>query len=297
MKKITAIGEILFDVYPEGKTLGGAPFNFIYHVIRLTGQGSFVSRIGNDDLGNEIKQSLKEKGIPDKFIQVDNSHKTGTARPTLNDAKIPTWIIEQNTAYDFIENEKNLNKLIESNTDCLYFGTLAQREPKSRRTIQSLLNKDKKYFCDLNIRQNFYTKEVIEASIQAADVLKLNIDELKLLNEIFIRQDFNENKLAGKIIKDCNIDLLCITKGNGGAALYTQTGVNHCAVGVKNVVDTVGAGDAYAAILCIGYLNNWDLKRINRTAAEFAAEIVKVQGALPTDDLVYEKYREDIGNV
>lgn len=298
MKEIAAIGEILFDVYSDKKRIGGAPFNFIYHIINLTGSGNFISRIGDDDLGKEIIYFIKHKNISLRHIQIDKKHSTGIARPKLNNLKIPEWEILTGSAYDFINLQNEINFLIEQNTSCLYFGTLAQRNGISRHTIQSLFNKNIKYFCDLNIRQNFYSKEIIIKSLEAADVLKLNEDELKLVNQLIIKENFEIEKTSEKLKNDFNLDLLCVTCGEEGSVLFYKNDKHeyNTKINKNEIVDTVGAGDAFAAILCIGYLENWDIEKINITASEFAAEIVKINGALPDNNFIYEKFKEKIIN-
>ena len=297
MKRVTSIGEILFDVYPEGKTLGGAPLNFIYHVIKMTGRGSFVSRVGDDENGREIREILKERNVDDRFVQTDSHHATGEAVPQLNEDKVPVWKIETGRAYDYIESNDDLNNLVNNKTDCLYFGTLAQREAGSRNTIQSLLGrKGITYFCDLNIRQKFYSKEVIEKSLEAAHVLKLNTDELKIVSDMFLREEYNIDDTSLKIKEKFEIELLCVTKGSEGAVIFGSEGKSEYSHKVDNIVDTVGAGDGYAAVLCVGYLNGWDIETINKEACEFASEIVKVNGALPNDDTIYNKFKELIKN-
>ena len=296
MNNVTAIGEILFDVYPEGKKPGGAPFNFIYHIIKLTGKGNFVSRIGSDDLGVEIKNYLVKKEISTQFVQKDTVHKTGVSKTTLNENKVPDFIIKENRAYDFIDLTPGLKKLISEKTDCLYFGTLAQRNEKSRETIQNLFNRDMNYFCDLNIRQNYYSKDLIEKALAAANVLKLNEDELKLVNELILNSEYDPGRTTKKLQDVFEIELLCVTKGSEGAVLYRGNEENTLNIKNGNVVDTVGAGDAYASMLCIGFLKNWELKKINRLASEFANEIVKVEGALPDDDNIYETFKQKIKN-
>ncbi len=297
MKKITSIGEILFDIYPGGRKLGGAPFNFIYHIIKLTGKGNFVSRVGNDDSGIEMLNYLTGKNIPTAYIQTDEQHKTGTAKTNLNKDKIPDFVIEKNSAYDFIEKTSELDDLFENKTDCLYFGTLAQRNEKSRSTIQSLFNKSgKKYFCDLNIRQDFYSKDLIEKSLAAADVLKLNEEELKLINKLLPGGSYDLHNTAKRLLENFKIELLCVTKGSGGTILFRDKEENFFQIKNENVVDTVGAGDAYASVLCLGFLNSWKMDRINRLASEFANEIVKIEGALPDDDKIYETFRKKLDN-
>lgn len=296
MKEITSIGEILFDVYPDKKKLGGAPFNFIYHVINLIGNGNFISRVGNDGNGNKIISFLKRNNISTKFIQIDKTHSTGEAKPTLSDSKVPDWKIKLNRAYDFIKPSKEIDDLIENNIVCLYFGTLAQRKEESRKTIQSLFNKKIKYFCDLNIRQNFYSKEIIKKSLKVANVLKLNEDELKLVNKLILNSNYEFEKSSLEIKNNFNIDLLCVTKGEDGAVLFKDDEINNYKTKINKdgIVDTVGAGDAYASILCIGFLKNWSLEKINKTASEFAGKIVKINGALPDKISFYDDFKEKI---
>ncbi len=293
MKRITSIGEILFDVYPKFKKLGGAPFNFIYHIIKLTGDGHFISRIGKDENGKEILSFLNSRDISNKLIQIDEIHNTGEAIPTLNETKVPVWKIKKERAYDFIELTTDVEEVIKDKTDCLYFGTLAQREETSRKTIQSLFNNNIKFFCDLNIRQNFYNKETVENSLNVSNVLKLNEDELKLISNIFTDKKYDVRGSALEITNKYNIELLCVTLGENGSILFKEETQNHCDTSIKNeeIVDTVGAGDAFAAVLCLGYLLRWDISKINHISSEFASEIVKINGALPDDDLIYQKFR------
>jgi fructokinase len=295
MPAIASIGEILFDIYDGEKKLGGAPFNFIYHVIKLTGKGGFVSKIGDDELGREIISFLKENNISHKHLQIDKKHPTGKAVANLDENKIPHWVIEENTAYDFIEQTEELNELV-NNSDCVYYGTLAQRNSQSRKTIQSLFGRNVRYFCDLNIRQNFFSNSILESALSGADVLKLNEDELKLVCESFLKSQYDFERSSQEILSEFNIDLLCVTCGGQGSGLFKKGQYDFYSVEIDNVVDTVGAGDAFAAMLCIGYLRGWNLEKLNRFAAEFAAEIVKVKGALPGDDGIYKNFKEKMRN-
>ncbi len=290
MKNVTSFGEILFDVYPDYKKLGGAPFNFIYHIKKLTGYGNFISRVGNDNAGNEIVNLMMDHGMPTKYLQIDNEHPTGSANANLDENKIPHWDISLNRSYDFIENIQILTSLIEEETDCLYFGTLAQRGEQSRKTLQSFFGKRIKYFCDLNLRQNFYNAEIIKSSLSAANVLKLNSDELRIVRNLLLINKADEFQLAKILSEYFEIDLVCITQGEEGAMLYKDGIMNHYKGVVENVVDTVGAGDAYAAMLCLGYLNRWGLEKTNKLASEFAGKIIMVNGALPENDFLYDKY-------
>ncbi len=296
MPAVTAIGEILFDVYPASKALGGAPLNFLFHIFKLTGQGTIVSRVGHDVLGENVRRFLTNSGIQTNYIQDDHEHPTGITNVTLDEQKVPTFKIDTDRAYDFIENCPELQKLISDKTECLYFGSLAQRSDVSRSTIQSLFEKNIKYFCDLNIRQNFYSKDIIIRSIKTADVLKVNIDELQFLHDFFIKNEFDLIRSSFRLMKQFNIELLAVTKGAGGSTLIKNENVDHFKIDSVEVVDTLGAGDAFASILCAGYLENWNLGTINQLANEFAVEICKIKGALPENDSVYDTFKRKIEN-
>ncbi|RPI68494.1 MAG: hypothetical protein EHM47_14450 [Ignavibacteriales bacterium] len=175
------------------------------------------------------------------------------------------------------------------NTDCLYFGTLAQRNPVSRKAIQSLFNHQIKYFCDLNIRQDFFTKEIIELSLKTSDVLKINEDELILLNNLFLSNQYDLISSSIQIKNLFNIELLCVTCGENGSYLLRNDEIDHFKPAANDPIDTVGAGDAYAAVLCIGFISGWNIKKLNSIASNFAEKIVMIKGALPeTDDFYTE---------
>lgn len=291
MIRITSIGEILFDVYPGVKTVGGASFNFIYHIIKLTGEGNFVSRIGRDEAGNDIINFMRQNDMATDFVQIDEKHPTGESIATLNEMKIPTWEIKLGTAYDYIELTEEIESLVSRNTDCLYFGTLAQRNFTTRKTIRHFFERDIKYFCDLNIRQNFYTKELITECLAACNVLKLNAEELRLVNNLLFNKRFETDETSKRLLDEYRIDQLCVTNGDQGAVIYQGNRNYYYKLKTKNVVDTVGAGDAYAAVLCLGYLKDWDIEKTNEIASGFAGEIVKIPGALPIDQALYDKYK------
>jgi len=296
MTAVTAIGEILFDVYPTSKALGGAPINFLFHIFKLTGQGTIVSRVGHDVLGEKVRSFLSDSGISTNYIQDDHKNPTGITNVTLDEQKIPTFNIDTDRAFDFIENNSELQTLLAEKTDCLYFGSLAQRSDVSRSTIQSLFDNNIKYFCDLNIRQKFYSEDIIIRSLKSADVLKVNIDELELLNKLLIGDEFDMMQTSFELMGKYNIDLMAITKGAEGATLIMDEKPNHYKLEAKEVVDTLGAGDAFASILCVGYLYNWELPFINKTANDFAGEICKIKGALPDDDSLYENLKNKISD-
>jgi len=294
MNKITAIGEIIFDVYPQEKKIGGAPLNFIYHINKLTDNGILISRVGKDNAGQEAISFLQKNRIPVKFVQIDNEYGTGSAFANLDENKIPHWEIPTDQAYDFINIPPEAGQIIEE-TSCFYFGSLAQRMERSRATIQSFFEKkDIKYFLDLNIRQDYYSKHIIDASLSAANILKVNEDELRLLHNLFFIGKFNIKECAVSIMESFSIEFLAVTMGANGAYLFSKENFDYYNNSTIKISDTVGAGDAYSAILAIGYLKCWDISKINKLASQFAGEIIGIPGALPTDDYIYERFRKYI---
>jgi len=294
--KIVSIGEVLFDCYQDEKVIGGAPFNFFYHIYKLTSSAEFISRIGNDENGKSIINFFKKNNISTKYIQFDKKHSTGIVNINVDKNGNPTFDVIPNCAYDFIDLNPKISKLIESDTSLLYFGTLAQRSTVSRKTIQSILGKNIKYFCDINLRANYYTKAILDDCFKKVNVIKLNEDELKIVSGLFLTSTFELQSSAEELRRKFEIDLLSITLGEGGALLIDKFGLNENKYSVEKVVDTVGAGDAYSAILCLGYLNKMPIDRINFLANKFAASICGIKGAIPHSDEMYDNFMEDIKN-
>lgn len=292
---ITSIGEILFDIYPDHKKLGGAPLNFIYHIKKLTDNGNIISRVGKDVLGNKVINGLNHAGISADFIQHDNLHPTGMAKVILDKNGKPDFEIDTDRAYDFIEITEENNNLINTETDCLYFGTLAQRSQISRETIQAFYNRGLKYFADINLRQNFYDEEILISTLEAADFIKANYDEMHVLNDIFVQTEYSTEKVAFELMEKFNLNMIAVTRGKDGASIFENgKRFNHSNVDDK-VVDTTGAGDAFSAMLCIGYLHGFEIPYINKLANDFAFDICQFEGALPKNDRIYESYREQLG--
>jgi len=292
---ITSIGEILFDIYPNHKRLGGAPLNFIYHIKKLTDNGNIISRVGKDVLGNKVINDLKHSGLSFDFIQHDHHHPTGMALVTLDDNGTPNFKIEPECAYDFIELNDENESLINADTDCLYFGTLAQRSDISRKAIQSLFNRGLKYFSDLNLRQNFYNEEILNSSLKAADFLKVNYEEMLVINDLLLQSEYSTERVAYEIMDKFDIKMIAVTRGKDGSSIFENgKRYDHSNVDVK-VLDTTGAGDAFAAVLCVGYLHGLEIPYINKLANDFASEICQFEGALPKYDRIYDSFREQMG--
>jgi fructokinase len=289
--KIFSFGEILFDDYGKYKVLGGAPFNYIFHLNKFGYTGNLISKVGNDEEGKEILNRLKQRSIPTNYIQVDNTYKTGLVSVKLDEDGVPSYIINENMAYDFIH-EENLD-----NVKCslFYFGTLAQRTIQSRDTLYNYLNEFKRGFFDVNLRQKFYNQEIITRSLNNASIVKINNEELNIITKLIYNinsSDIHQN--AKKILNDFRLDILSITMGSDGALLVNDSDSHFHVEKANNIIDTVGAGDAYSAVLSIGYLEKWDLEKINVIASKFAAGICSIKGAIPEEDNFYNKYIEII---
>lgn len=285
---VTSIGEILFDIYPEHKMLGGAPLNFIYHIHKITGSGNIISRVGKDVLGTNVIAEFENHNLSHQFIQTDKTHPTGIARVEINEKGEPLFNIDTERAFDFIELTEEAENLINYDTDVLYFGTLAQRSEDSRKTIQALFNRGIKYFCDVNLRQNFYSEDILRDSIYTANILKVSYGELQIIHDLLLSGEYNTEKTSLELMEQFNIDLLAITRGKNGATLFENGKRNDFTPQISEITDTTGAGDAFSAVICLGFMQGWDLMQINKLANEFASQICTVNGAIPKNDRIYE---------
>jgi len=288
---ITAYGEILFDVYPNSERLGGAPFNFTYHITKLTGNGKIISRIGADDHGTQIQHFLKSCEIDTHLIQVDERCPTGTAVVELDENGIPRFTITEDVAYDHIEPDHEARDLIGS-SDMFYFGTLIQRSYESRETLYHYCSLAQKCFVDVNLRQNYYSKSVLHRSFEYADIVKVNDDELKEIYSLFFEGPYELAPPVRQLMKEYSISCVAVTMGNKGSWLFSAATEKFHKTTAANVIDTVGAGDGFSAMMCIGLQKGWSLEKTNKIASEFSAEICTIEGALPSDDTFYEKYRQ-----
>lgn len=288
---ITAFGEILYDVYPERELLGGAPFNFLYHIRALTGSGTIISRIGNDDRGSAIREFLNRHAIGQEFLQIDLHHPTGTAVVALSDAGIPSFTITEESAYDFIEQTPDADAAL-TNCEMLYFGTLAQRSEVSRSTLYALSQNAARCFFDVNLRQEYYSTEVLQRSLVLADIVKLNAEELHTIHSLFFSAPYSLDRSASELLSHFSLTHLAVTLGEDGSWIYTPESHDFHRTTVPHVRDTVGAGDAFAAMMCLGIMREWPLKHIHELASAFSADICGIDGALPASDDFYEQYRK-----
>jgi fructokinase len=279
---VVGLGEILWDVFPEGKQLGGAPLNFSHHCAQLGAEAYPVSAVGPDADGAEIRQILAAKNLPDLHVQTDPAHPTGRVNVTLKDGK-PTYEILRDVAWDYIRFDENLRNLA-ARADAACFGSLAQRNSASREAIHAFLDAmrpDSLRIFDINLRQDFYSREIIESSLRRANILKLSDEELPVLAAMFDLPGDASAQLR-RLRELFDLRLVAYTRGGSGSLLLTATeSSDHLGLPTE-VLDTVGAGDSFTATLCTGLLQNLPLAEINIRANRVAAFVCSQVGATPT---------------
>ena len=279
---IVGLGEILWDMLPGGKVLGGAPANFASHCSQLGAESHVISAIGKDDPGCEILEQVEVLGIPSDHLFIDEQFPTSTVTVKLDAKGHPEYTIHENVAWDHIPTDRRALDMVKG-ADAVCFGSLAQRSPVSRKSIQSYLaavSPDCLRVFDVNLRQHFYSRELIEESLGFADVLKLNDEELLILSELFSLEG-DEDKLIGSLQQSFDLKLIALTRGGDGSALYSGTGRSDYRSDAVRAVDTVGAGDSFTAAMVMTYLSGMELKDTHRISSELAAYVCTQKGATP----------------
>ncbi len=288
---IFVIGEILFDQFPDKSVLGGAPFNFAFHLKKMGLPVQFVSKVGNDALGQNILNFLELHEFDLGNIQIDPDHSTGTVRvePTRNGH---TFHIEKNSAWDHLAFDDQLINRIDRSAELIYFGSLIQRSPSGKRLINQINTLDLSnaiVLCDINLRQNEFSNETIINSLNLCNMLKLNSEELsEIVNgDIDDPSVLLEERLL-HIRKRYEINDIILTMGEKGSFWASETGQWHqTAKPPDRFIDSVGAGDAFAAVCAAGIIAKISIDRIIKTASWFSSQICGIQGALPQNESIY----------
>ena len=280
--KVIGIGEVLWDLLPAGRQLGGAPANFAYHAGALGAQAGMVTRVGRDALGQEILCRLEQLRLPANLVQVDETSPTGTVTVELAGEGVPNFTIHEHVAWDHLQlTDAALATARTADARC--FGSLAQRAEPSRGTIQHLLRQSSPTalrIFDINLRQHFYSRTVIEPSLQLANVLKLNDSELSVLATLFELKGDPQSQLTA-LARHFDLRVVALTLGSQGSLLYQDGHWSKCRTRSVRVEDTVGAGDAFTAALALGLLRQMDLEAINLAANEVASCVCSCAGATP----------------
>jgi fructokinase len=281
---MVGLGEILWDLLPSGKQLGGAPSNFAYMANVLGDEGIVASRIGKDDLGREARETMKALHLNPSFVQSDDERSTGVVKVLIDGAGQPEFTIASDVSWDHLEWTTDWEGLA-TRADAICFGTLAQRSQVSRATVHRFLQASKKSVLkiyDVNLRESFYTKDIIVDSLRLSNIAKLNADELAKVCDLLDLPGQSEQERSKRLLINFDLKLVCITRGATGSLLVSpdQT-VEHNGFRVK-VADAIGAGDAFTACLAHHYIRGRSLKTISQLANGFASWVATQTGATPT---------------
>ncbi|MBQ6044729.1 MAG: carbohydrate kinase [Bacteroidales bacterium] len=280
MKKvIVGIGEILWDMLPSGKALGGAPANFAYHAMRLGEEGWAVSAVGDDALGREILDIVASKKLNSLIALSDKP--TGTVEVELDARGVPTYNIMEDVAWDNIPYTPEMEELAKK-ADAVCFGSLVQRmssRDSVLRFVRAMRPEALKVF-DINLRQHYYDREILEESLKLADILKINDEEIRIVAGMLGLGD-DDAAACRSLIADYGLKLVILTRGAQGSEVVTADEVIPQAVGHVDVVDTVGAGDAFTAAFVVAYLRGDPLTDAQRLATETASYVCSRKGAMP----------------
>lgn len=277
---VVGLGEILWDMLPTGTFLGGAPANFAFHANQLGAQGLVVSAVGQDELGDRVFTELQSLKLGTEGIN-KNSQPTSTVTVTTIGGQ-PTYIIHENIAWDDLSLE-TLSDFAPT-ADAVCFGSLAQRNSRSRLAIQDFVQNTGKHCLrvfDVNLRQNFYSHDVIRESLLLSNVLKLNHEELPVLAQLLVLPPEPDATIRA-LLHQFGLRMIALTRGGNGSSLYTKWRTSHHpGYPVEHLVDTVGAGDSFTAALVMGFLRQDDLDVLHDRAARLANFVCTQRGATP----------------
>ncbi len=281
---VVGMGEALFDCLPEGKKIGGAPANFAYHASQFGLKSYVVSAVGNDEDGDSVVRILGDKGLELMIARVP--FPTGTVQVELDANGIPTYDIRRNVAWDNIPFTPELEKLARS-TSAVCFGSLAQRSEVSRNTILRFLDampadgRCLKIF-DVNLRQDFYSREVLEASMRRSNVLKINDDEIAIVGSMFGLDGGGFGGTCRALMKEYGLEIVILTCGTNGSYVFTADGAESFVDTPKVcVADTVGAGDSFTGAFTAAVLSGRSVREAHRLAVDVSAYVCTQTGAMP----------------
>jgi fructokinase len=282
-KKVVGLGEVLWDLLPGGACLGGAPANFAYITTLMGDQGVVASRVGEDSRGIDALRRMEELGLDIDHVQTDRSHPTGVVNVTVNGQGVAQYDIAHPVAWDFLEWNSDWQQLARE-ADAVCFGSLAQRSEKSCATIRQFLAAAPEHTLnvfDVNLRQSYYSAEIVSESMHLADVVKLNDDELPKLMSLLKIPHKEEKTSAKRLIRDFGLEVVCITRGSNGSLLVQGEQISEHPGFRVRVADTVGSGDAFTAGMVHEYLHGAPLDLMNEVANLVGAWVASEVGAMP----------------
>lgn len=285
-KYIIGLGEALWDMLPQGKKIGGAPANFAFHASQFGLPTKVVSAVGNDTLGDELISAFQKKHLNLNISRVD--YPTGTVQVTLDAQGIPCYEICQNVAWDHITFNEELEQLA-YNTRAVCFGSLAQRSNESRKAIYQFIDtmpsgKGQYKVFDINLRQQFYSRELIKESMKRANVLKINDEELTIVSQLF-GYEWSEDCLKNiceEFIVRFKLDILILTCGTRGSYVFTNDACSFCKTPQIKVADTVGAGDSFTGSFVAALIHGLSISEAHQLAVDVSAFVCQNEGAMPS---------------
>ena len=282
--KVLSFGEIIWDVYPDEKHLGGAPLNFAAHFAKQGGEAYVLSALGDDELGNEALNKLSFWKVNAEYVSVLSGKDTGKCLVTLDKQGVPTYNIVRDSAYDYINCSS-----VSDEFDALYFGTLALRNEYNRREISELIKSHsfKEIFVDVNLREPFISRESLMLCMENATVLKISDEELSAVSKILFNNEYGYKNIVTEISKTFqNIKFIIITLGEKGSYAYdvhNKTSFS-CAAERVTVASTVGAGDSFSAVFLYKYMCGFDIDSCLKSASRISAYVVSKTEAVPEYD-------------
>ena len=286
--RILAFGEVLWDVFPTDKKLGGAPMNFIAHLTRLGAEGYLLSSIGEDELGNAVLENMDTLALNKDFIKINPQKATGVCQVTLNEQHEPSYDLVLDRAYDNIAvSDEDIDKINGFNFDVLYFGSLAQRNSVSAKSLEKITEECDfgDVFCDINIRQSYYSKELIESCFQKSTIVKINRDECELIKEMgIVPADCKElTDVCRELCRAFDLKVVIVTLDSDGAAAYSYS-EDKLYISERQPatpVSAVGAGDSFSACFLYNYLNGESIKTCLKRGNIMGAYVVGFEEPIP----------------
>lgn len=278
---VVGLGEVLWDMLPEGRKIGGAPVNFAYHAGQFGIDTMAVSAIGNDKLGEDTIAEMNGKHLNHIFPSVP--YPTGSVQVKLDEKGVPAYDIKENVAWDNIPFTNEIES-VARNCQAVCFGSLAQRNAVSRSTIRKFIESTPSgciRIFDINLRQNFYTSNVIRDSLEHCNILKINDEEIMLVSKMFNYDNSNIENVCRTIMEDFSLEMVILTCGTKGSYIFTKGGVSFMPTPKVNVADTVGAGDSFTGSFCAAILRGLPVAEAHKKAVEVSAYVCTQNGAMP----------------
>lgn len=278
---VVGLGEVLWDMLPEGRKIGGAPVNFAYHAGQFGIDTMAVSAIGNDKLGEDTIAEMNGKHLNHIFPSVP--YPTGSVQVSLDEKGVPAYDIKENVAWDNIPFTNEIESVARS-CRAVCFGSLAQRNAVSRSTIRKFIESTPNgciRIFDINLRQNFYTSNVIHDSLELCNILKINDEEIMLVSRMFNYNSSNIENVCRTIMEDFSLEMVILTCGTKGSYIFTKGGVSFMPTPKVNVADTVGAGDSFTGSFCAAILRGMPVAEAHKKAVEVSAYVCTQNGAMP----------------